>query len=123
MNKTSRIVARRAALTLAVAAATQAQGQSNAGGAWDEVVVTARNRQEVAQDIPLPIQVLGGVELQREDITTLWDLPFKSPNLQLNNPGETRARYVRIAAACRVGKGKDKSKRVLAHRRFRRRNE
>src|SRR5690606_22585116 len=50
--------------------------------------VTSRNRMEGAQDVPLPIQVLGEAELQREDITTLWDLPFKVPNLQLNNANE-----------------------------------
>ncbi len=88
MNKTS-IIAHRAVLALAVSAATQALAQSdNANNGWEEIVVTARNRQEVAQDIPLPIQVLGNAELEREDITTLWDLPFKSPNLQLNNPNE-----------------------------------
>ncbi len=88
MNKTS-LTARRAVLALAVTAATQTLAQSNnVAGGWEEIVVTARNRQEVAQDIPLPIQVLGNAELEREDITTLWDLPFKIPNLQLNNPNE-----------------------------------
>jgi iron complex outermembrane receptor protein len=90
MNKTTRLVASRAALALAVAAATNAYGQARppTGSGFDEVVVTARNRQEVAQNIPLPIQVLGFAELEREDVTTLWDLPFKIPNLQLNNPNE-----------------------------------
>ncbi|MCX8476311.1 MAG: TonB-dependent receptor [Sphingomonas sp.] len=54
----------------------------------DEIVVSARNRQELAQDVPLPITVLGGDTLDREDIKSIWDLPAKVPNLQLNNPGE-----------------------------------
>jgi iron complex outermembrane receptor protein len=52
------------------------------------VVVSARNRIERAQDVPLPISVLSGETLEREDIRSIWDLPFKVPNLQLNNPGE-----------------------------------
>src|SRR5690606_25404710 len=73
-------------LAAAVAAASPVQAQSDSP--WEVLVVTSRNRQEAAQDVPLPIQVLSGEELQREDITTLWDLPFKIPNLQLNNPNE-----------------------------------
>jgi iron complex outermembrane receptor protein len=72
-------------LSLAIASSVTAQ---EAPRGYEEIVVTARNRVEVAQDIPLPIQVLGAAELEREDITTLWDLPFKIPNLQLNNPNE-----------------------------------
>ncbi|MBI5791466.1 MAG: TonB-dependent receptor [Rhodocyclales bacterium] len=56
--------------------------------ALDKIVVTSRNREEIAQDVPLPVVVLGGERLDREDIKSLWDLPSKVPNLQLNNPGE-----------------------------------
>lgn len=79
------------ALGITLALSDSAAAQPAGGGrdsALEVVVVTSRNRQEVAQEVPLPIQVLGGAELQREDITTLWDLPFKIPNLQLNNPNE-----------------------------------
>lgn len=54
----------------------------------DDIVVSARNRQELAQDVPLPVVVLGGEQLEREDIRSIWDLPQRVPNLQLNNPGE-----------------------------------
>lgn len=79
-----------AAVAMVSAGNSLAQQSSNPvlGGAWEEIVITSRNRQEVAQDVPLPIQVLGAPDLEREDITTLWDLPFKVPNLQLNNPNE-----------------------------------
>lgn len=60
------------------------------------VVVTARNREEIAQDVPLPIQVLGGEQLEREGVKSLWDLTGKAPNLQLNPPGEN-ARKVSIS--------------------------
>ncbi|MBO9622943.1 MAG: TonB-dependent receptor [Sphingomonas sp.] len=54
----------------------------------DDIVVSARNRQELAQDVPLPVTVLGGETLERDDIKSIWDLPARVPNLQLNNPGE-----------------------------------
>ncbi|UCV06022.1 TonB-dependent receptor [Dechloromonas denitrificans] len=56
--------------------------------AFDKVIVTSRNREEIAQDVPLPVTVLGGDRLDREDIKSIYDLPSKVPNLQLNNPGE-----------------------------------
>lgn len=56
--------------------------------AFDKIIVTSRNREEIAQDVPLPVTVLGGDRLDREDIKSIWDLPSKVPNLQLNNPGE-----------------------------------
>jgi len=54
----------------------------------EKVVVTSRNRAEAAQDVPLPVRVIGGERLDREDIKSIWDLPSVAPNLQLNNPGE-----------------------------------
>ncbi|MES2625631.1 MAG: TonB-dependent receptor [Pseudomonadota bacterium] len=79
-------------LALSIAAINHGYAQEAAtqpaANSFEVITVTARNRVETAQEVPLPIQVLGGAELQREDITTLWDLPFKIPNLQLNNPNE-----------------------------------
>ena len=60
------------------------------------VVVTARNREEIAQDIPLPVQVIGGEQLERDGVKSVWDLTGKAPNLQLNPPGEN-ARKVSIS--------------------------
>lgn len=56
--------------------------------AFDRVIVTSRNREEIAQDVPLPVTVLSGDRLDREDIKSIYDLPSKIPNLKLNNPGE-----------------------------------
>jgi iron complex outermembrane receptor protein len=61
-----------------------------------KVVVTARNREEIAQDVPLPVQVIGGAQLERDGVVSIWDLPSKAPNLQLNPPGEN-ARKVSIS--------------------------
>ncbi len=60
------------------------------------IVVSARNREEIAQDVPLPVQVIGGDQLEREDVKSVWDLTGKAPNLQINPPGEN-ARKVSIS--------------------------
>jgi iron complex outermembrane recepter protein len=64
--------------------------------AFDKVVITSRNREEIAQNVPLPIQVIGGAQLERDDVKSVWDLPGKAPNLRLNPPGEN-ARKVSIS--------------------------
>lgn len=58
------------------------------------VVVTARNREEVAQDVPLPISVIGGDVLARDNVVTMSDLTQKVPNLLVNAPN---ARQTSIA--------------------------
>jgi iron complex outermembrane receptor protein len=60
------------------------------------VIVTSRNREEIAQDIPLPVQVIGGEQLERDNVKSVWDLAGKAPNLQLNPPGEN-ARKVSVS--------------------------
>ena len=66
----------------------QAAESTTSEATLEKVVVTSRNREEIAQDVPLPVQVLGGAQLDRENIKSVWDLPSKAPNLQLNPPGE-----------------------------------
>lgn len=75
-----------APVVAAVRLATPEAGGTSAS--IENIVVTARNRQEFAQRIPLPVSVLSGDQLDREDIKSIWDLPSRVPNLQLNNPGE-----------------------------------
>jgi len=50
-------------------------------GGLESVVISARNRTEKAQDVPLPIEVLGSEKLEREDIKNIYDLPLVMPNL------------------------------------------
>ncbi|HEX2583642.1 MAG TPA: TonB-dependent receptor [Steroidobacteraceae bacterium] len=51
-----------------------------------KVVVTSRNREEIAQDVPLPISVVSGNTLDRDNIVTMSDLTQKVPNLLVNSP-------------------------------------
>jgi iron complex outermembrane receptor protein len=61
--------------------------------AFDQIIVTSRNREEIAQNVPLPVTVLSGDRLDRDDIKSIYDLPSKVPNLQLN-VGQQNARKV-----------------------------
>ncbi|MES2012287.1 MAG: TonB-dependent receptor [Pseudomonadota bacterium] len=55
------------------------------------VVVTSRNKEEVAQDVPVPISVVGGKTLDRDDVVTVNELVKKVPNLGVfgSNPRQT----------------------------------
>ena len=41
---------------------------------FDEVVVTARKREETAQSVPIPISALGGDQLESRNITEIADV-------------------------------------------------
>jgi iron complex outermembrane receptor protein len=56
----------------------------------DEVVVTARNRSERAQDVPIPISVLGGDRLERETLFTVADLTQRTPGFTATTPNARR---------------------------------
>lgn len=57
----------------------------------DSVVVSARAREEIAQDVPLPIEVIGGKRLDRDNIVTINELVKAVPNLGVfgSNPRQT----------------------------------
>jgi iron complex outermembrane recepter protein len=57
----------------------------------DSLVVTARAREEIAQDVPLPVEVIGGKRLDRDNIVTINELVKAVPNLGVfgSNPRQT----------------------------------
>lgn len=83
---------KKSVLALAVFATLSASQSLFAAEEADEslgkVTVTARNREELAQEVPLPVQVLGGAQLERDGVLSIWDIPEKAPNLQMNPAGE-----------------------------------
>jgi len=71
--------------------AQEAQPQAKANeDALQEVVVTARNRSERAQDVPIPISVLGGEQLARDRVFTVADLTQRAPGLTATTPNARR---------------------------------
>lgn len=57
----------------------------------DSMVVTARAREEIAQDVPLPVSVVGGKTLSRSNVVTVNELVKYVPNLGVfgSNPRQT----------------------------------
>ena len=51
-----------------------------------DIVVTARNRGERVQDVPIPITVVTGEEIDRLRLDTIKDYALKVPNLLVNAP-------------------------------------
>ncbi len=56
----------------------------------EEVVVSARNRSERAQDVPIPISVLSGDVLDRDRVFTVADLTQRAPGLTATTPNARR---------------------------------
>ncbi len=68
-----------------------AQQQPKPTFSLEAVVVTARNREEIAQKVPLPVSVVGGKTLDRDNVVSVNDLVKKVPNLGVfgSNPRQT----------------------------------
>ena len=50
----------------------------------EEVIVTARKREESLLDIPESVQAIGGADIDRQNIKSLEDVGFLIPNLNLS---------------------------------------
>ena len=67
--------------------ATDAAG-ADAGNQLDEVVVTARRREERGQDVPISITTFSGTRLQEQNITQAQDLQGTVPSLVVGQNGQ-----------------------------------
>ena len=54
---------------------------------FDEVVVTARQREETAQSVPIPITALGGDQIEARNITEIADIGKLTPNMGFEAQG------------------------------------
>ena len=55
------------------------------GGVMEEVVVTARKREETAQSVPIPISALSEAQLEARNITDLQDVERITPNMDFES--------------------------------------
>ena len=51
-----------------------------------EVVVNARRKEEKLQDVPIPISIVSGEQMARENIVTVRDISRRVPNLTVTAP-------------------------------------
>src|SRR5690349_3266218 len=66
---------------------TASAGEAESAGALEEVVVTARKREESLQDTPIAISAFSAAALERQQITSTEDLDQVAPNLQFASYG------------------------------------
>lgn len=66
---------------LAVAAPLPAQAQA---GVLEEVIVTARKREEAMQTVPVSVTAFTGNQLRNAGITNLKDLGYQTPGVQID---------------------------------------
>ena len=73
------------------AAAPAAKPGSDGVVSFDKIVVTSRNREEIAQDVPVPVSVVSGNTLDRDNVVSIEGLTQKVPNLGTfgSNPRQT----------------------------------
>ncbi|MCB5190126.1 TonB-dependent receptor [Methylobacillus arboreus] len=80
-----------ATVTPVTAVATPEQSARDNAAALGVVLVTSRNREEIAQDVPIPISVIGAPKLDRERIFTVDDLTRVAPGLTATTPNARRS--------------------------------
>ncbi len=78
-----------ASVCAATGTAVSAQETSRQMLALEEVVVTARRRQEVLTDVPIAVTALGEDFLRTQNITTVEDLGIVVPSLRISGSGAT----------------------------------
>src|SRR5215212_7801845 len=115
MNTTPRRVAQAVSIALAMAAPTAmaqqaaATPEASSTGALEQVIVTARRREERQQDVPLAVTALGQDFLQQNTITKMTDLNGKAPALHVeyfNSPSYTNV-GIRTQRSANVAPGQD----------------
>lgn len=74
----------------AQAAPATPEESATASGDIAAIVVTARNRTENLQDVPIPISVVGGDVLARQRVFTISELSQRAPGLTATTPNARR---------------------------------
>jgi outer membrane receptor protein involved in Fe transport len=72
------------ALSIPFAAAQSGAGAQANQGVIEEVLVTARKREESVLEIPESLSVITGEDINRQNVKALKDIGFKVPNLNLS---------------------------------------
>lgn len=78
------------ALTFAAPVAAEDAPRRGTAAVVEEVVVTARKRQEGQQDVPVSISAFGADQIEALKIRDLTDLAVGMPNVSLDQAGTTR---------------------------------
>lgn len=113
--KTVSLLASAAAILcpVSIASAQEAAGeaQASSSGGLDEIVVTARKREESIQDVPASISALSASELDKRFDSDVRDFADSSPNIVIDDtqqgPGGVASVYIRGIGVSEVEKSVD----------------
>src|SRR5690242_2572508 len=72
------------ACSLPVSGPAVAADEGAQAGAIEQVVVTARRREETLQDVPVAITALTADQLLEQNVRTLEDITAYAPNIKVN---------------------------------------
>lgn len=97
-----------AAVTLDAAAAFAAQPPAGGETAVDELVVTARRREESVQDVPMSVSVIGGERLQRSGLDNMRDVGSLFAGVSFNDSNGSGGEFS-IRGLTSAGSGSDTS--------------
>jgi iron complex outermembrane receptor protein len=75
---------------LAPGGADSTQGVAPAADQPTLIVVTARNRDERLQDVPIPISVISSATLEQQHVHTIADITQRAPGLTASTPNARR---------------------------------
>jgi iron complex outermembrane receptor protein len=91
MRSTRRIVALLTAISSMSAPAIAFAGESErSASAVEEVVVTARRREETVQSVPIPVTALTGDTLKERGVVNIGDIDRLTPNMDFQFAGSSR---------------------------------
>jgi iron complex outermembrane receptor protein len=76
-------------LSTPVSAQQSSGGQARAGGELEEILVSARRREESLQDVPISVVALGSEALELANVQRIEDLGLHIPNIVLMGGGAT----------------------------------
>jgi iron complex outermembrane recepter protein len=77
--------------------------RGDGGLALEEIIVTARRREEQLKDIPSSITVFGSEELVRSNIRDIKDYFAKTPNVSFTESGTRAEREISIRGVSNIG--------------------
>lgn len=62
---------------------TSTEGPKAGSGLLDEIIVTARRREEVLKDVPIAVSALSGDALEKVGVTDVQSLQYQTPSLSI----------------------------------------